>query len=85
MTSFALLIASLATLYAAASWITGFQSDFFIAALVAVLALGVVFLLDHLRYLREVRRQQREAVWRRRLEQGIAARRPRLPNRGDWS
>lgn len=46
MTKFLLIIAFLATIFAAASFATGFDQDFRTGAVVAVVALGGVFLVE---------------------------------------
>jgi uncharacterized membrane protein YphA (DoxX/SURF4 family) len=42
-----LLAAVVATFWAAISWVTGFDTDFKAAAVVAITCLGGVFVIDH--------------------------------------
>lgn len=58
-----ILVALFATLWAFASWLTGFDSDFVVGAVVAISALGAVVLLD---YRREWMVEYRQGVWDRR-------------------
>lgn len=67
--SVCLFVAGIATLYATASFFAGFDGDFTIAAITAVLALGCVFICDHLAHERERLTHGREAVWGRRIEE----------------
>jgi len=65
----ALIFAALAaTVWSIVSWLTGFTGDTTVGALVAILSLGGVFLIDHLDYERQRRREYRDAVWARREE-----------------
>ncbi len=66
MTAVFTLIAAVATLYATASLLTGFDADFTVAALIAVLSLAVVILIEDARHMRELRRRERAATWLRR-------------------
>lgn len=58
------IVAAAATIWAAASWLTGFDADFVGGAVVALISLGVVFYLDY----REEQwmGQYRREVWERR-------------------
>ena len=58
-----LLLAAISTIYATASFLTGFDADFTVSALLAALCLGGVFSLD---YREAERRRYREQVWARR-------------------
>ena len=58
-----LVVAALATLYATASFLTGFDGDFEVSALAAILCLGFVVWLD---YREAERRRYRAEIWARR-------------------
>jgi hypothetical protein len=62
-----LIIAAVATMYATASFLTGFDGDFTVSAIVAFVALGAVFAIEHIECERIA--QEREAVWRRRIDE----------------
>lgn len=62
---YVLIVAALvATFWAAISWVTGFDADFRVAAVVAIVCLGLPHLLDY--RVSEELRCGREAVWERR-------------------
>jgi len=61
-----IFVALAATVYATVCWLTGLSGDSTVGIIVAVLALGGVFLIDHLDAEKQRRREYREAVWARR-------------------
>lgn len=65
-----IVAAAAATFWAAISWVTGFDADFRVAAIVAILCLGATQFLDY-RSSEQLRQRYlwecgREAVWERR-------------------
>jgi len=61
-----IIAAALLTLYATASFLTGFDTDFQNSALLAALCLVCVVLLNRAQYLRSLRALTRQSVWARR-------------------
>ena len=61
-----ILVALSATVYSVIALFTGLSSDSTVSIIVAILALGGVFLIDHLDYERQRRAEYRDAVWARR-------------------
>ena len=64
----ALTIATIASTYALISLLTGFDTDYKVGVLVAIIALGVNLYLDHLEHERYLARRERE-IWEWRDEE----------------
>lgn len=61
-----IIAAAVLTLYAPASFLTGFDADFEKSAFLAALCLVCVVLLNRAEYMRSLRASTRQSVWARR-------------------
>jgi hypothetical protein len=65
----AMSVAFVATCYGGLALLVGFEADFEVAAIIAVLALGTVFVTDYVAHERERMAHMREADWRKEIEE----------------